>query len=694
VSRTKAALATIVLIALAVYWRTAYPTITWWDSGSYSLVAGTLGVAAPPGSLLLTLLGWPFTQIPFASSPGRTLNLVAACLAAIAVGLVYVVGLRILRQLGVGVAVNTGRMTGATIVGAALGALTFAFTDTLWEHAIKFTPYVLTAVFTALILLTMVRWWQDADLPDAWRAIALLGLLFGLDFSVHRTNALLLPSALAWILIRRPRTLAEPRTWLAGGSAMAVGLAVQLLVAPIAAFTKSPWNWGMPDTWPRFWSYVSLEERGGGFLVQFFPRNSPFWSFQVTDFLRVLGDNFFDLSILGALPAVLALLGLAALWLRDRRFGTAFSIGVFLHAATTVLYFNIPAGYFRPFDRHYLPVCVTISVAAACGLGSVMDTLGGFRATAGRRLIPIAAVIVLLLPGSRLVSNWADHDASRRWFTRDYAANALANLPPNAIYFTIGDNDTFPVQYLQAVEGVRRDVSIVNLNMLNFPTYLDHISRRDPLFAIVQPLGQSYESMARAWTDTTLAIPVSGTAATLGLADDAVISPTISLRAGTTNGSGMLPVDLMVLDVLRANRWRRPITFATTVGSGGMGWLQPYGRLDGTFWRVVPVADPRPVVDLLRDNLLSNEYRGYADSSSLLETPTRAIGMLYHSAFRTLQDAERRAGAFERCRADTARFLAMVPFERLTSPASSADATRSDRCVSSGVSGSPDSHPP
>src|SRR5207244_2163076 len=146
--------------------------------------------------------------------------------------------------------------------------------------------------FRGLVLWTMLRWWEEADHPDAWRWLALLGLLFGLDFSVHRTNALLLPGALIWILLRHPRSLRTPRAWLGGVGGLIAGLAVQLLIIPIAAFTRSPLNFNEPSTLSRFWEYVSLEQRGGGFLVQFLPRNAPFWSVQVTDLFRVLGANF------------------------------------------------------------------------------------------------------------------------------------------------------------------------------------------------------------------------------------------------------------------------------------------------------------------------------------------------------------------------------------------------------------------
>ncbi|HKO15677.1 MAG TPA: DUF2723 domain-containing protein, partial [Gemmatimonadaceae bacterium] len=207
----------VLLMATAVFWRTAYPTITWWDSSGYSLAAATLGVYAPPGSLLLTLLGWPIARLVAGTSAAHALNLLAGVLAGLTVALVYLTATRassIARPAGRMDSprrVSRGTAVGAA-VGTACGALTLAFSGTLWAYAVMFTPYVLSALFTAVILWTMLRWWHSADASHAWLWIGVLGLEFGLDFSVHRTNALLIPGAVAWVLLRRPGAFRSARS--------------------------------------------------------------------------------------------------------------------------------------------------------------------------------------------------------------------------------------------------------------------------------------------------------------------------------------------------------------------------------------------------------------------------------------------------------------------------------------------------
>jgi hypothetical protein len=619
VRRTRPVALVVFVVAVAVYWRTAYPTITWWDSGNYSIAASTLGVASPPGSLLLTLLGWPVAHLPFISSPARALNVFAGILAALASVLVYAVALRTLRLASqTDLRVDAAA---ATIVGAALGALAFAFSNTLWDHAIKFTPYVLTAVFTGLILRTMLRWWENADGPDAWQHLALLGFLFGLDFSVHRTNALLIPAAFMWIVIRRPQTLRMPRAWLGSAGGLVAGIAVQFLVIPMAMVSRSPWNFNTPTTLRRFWEYESISDRGGSFLLQLFPRKAAVWSVQIMDLLRVLGANFVhwtgQVGVLGALPAIAAVFGLIVLWRRERRLGMAFTLLLFAQAATTVIYFNIPANFFRTFDRHYLPVCVTIAVLVAYGLGAAIQWL------ANRRMAAAGAVLVVVVPSAQLVMNWTARDASKRHFTRDYAMNALEALPPNAIYFTAGDNDTWPVMYLQSVEGVRPDVRIVNLSSMYYSTFAEQTLRRDPAFPISPPIHAPKASLG----DSTLRNIVS------------------------TNDS------------------RLPVTFALSA-RGAMNWLAPYGRLDGIFVRVLSSPNPRMERDSVRAQLLGRyNYRGYADSSVQMDDVTRGMAFLYYNAFRDLLKADHASGNDARCRETAAKMLALLPPERVSAPA-------------------------
>lgn len=661
----------VTAIAALVFWRTSYPTIHWWDSAEYSLAAGTLGIVGPPGSLLLTLLGWPVARLPVGSSPAQLLNLLAGALAAVTTGLVYFIAVRLLRFTEP--SSTEGDLRAVPAFGAALGALTFAFGATVWDYAVQFTPYVLSTVFAALILWVMLRWWAEADDPEAWRSIALLGLLFGLDFSVHRTNATLVPPAFAWILLRHPRTLRTPKSLLAGTAGLLLGLAVQLLMIPIGigAMTRSPLFWDAPTNWSQFWDYASMKRLGGGFLLQLFPRKADFWSVQVSDFLRVLGANFFHWNgpagALGVVPAAAALLGLTTLWRRDRRLGIGYTLVLFLQAAMTVLFLNIPANFFRTFDRHYLPVCVTIAVLMSYGFAITVGAAAQLSLKRMRLAAGAVGMLAVVVPLSQVIGNWTRRDASDRYVTKEFATSLLTTLPRDAILFTVGDNDTFPLLYFQAMEGVRQDVTIINLAVANLPAFADELLRRDPSFPLALSSAERAALGARSTPDT-ITIPVAGSAESLGLPVGAKASAAITVTVKPQSGTKFLPADITVLDIVRTNRWRRPVCFATT-GTPSMGWLAPYGRLEGLYYRIVPRLDPPVDIQVLRANLLVHgDYRGFADPTVRLDNEDRTFGLLSHLALTGLLEADRKSGDIRGCRADAAVLLAAIPPERLEMP--------------------------
>lgn len=192
-------------MAFTAYAFTAARTITWWDGSSYALAAFTLGIPGAQGSLLLTILGWLATRVRFVDPVAFQLNLLAALFAALLVGLATWIAIRL----------STPEDRSPCVAEWAAGlvaGLTLAFGLTVWTYAVQFTPYILTALFTALILISALSWWRHATISDEPRRLFMLFLLFGLDFSVHRTNALLLPAALVWVALRRPTAWLWPYT--------------------------------------------------------------------------------------------------------------------------------------------------------------------------------------------------------------------------------------------------------------------------------------------------------------------------------------------------------------------------------------------------------------------------------------------------------------------------------------------------
>ena len=210
---------------------------------------------------------------------------------------------------------------------------------------------------------------------------------------------------------------------------------------------------------------------------------------------------------------------------------------------------------------------------------------------------------------------------------------------------------------------------IINLSVANVPRWPDQLTKRDPSFPLSLSLEQRAALVARPWTDTIAVLPIHGTAEQLGTTAGVAHPDSLTLRIRPQYGDHMLPAEVVLLDIVRTNAWKRPLTFAITGGEGAMEWLKPYGHIEGLYSRIVPVvnapADPR----ILRAHLFDvARYRGFADSSVAVDGVSRTMGMQAYGPLIALLSADAAVGALDACRADRGALLAHLPFDRLGAP--------------------------
>jgi hypothetical protein len=190
---------------------------------------------------------------------------------------------------------------------------------------------------------------------------------------------------------------ASIRSWSAGVAGFFVGLSFQLLLMPLAS--RGPaLNMGNPSNWSRWWHYMSLQDFGGGFLFNFFPRRSGFFESQVSDVIAALGSSFASvegaLLYIGVVPLLLGAYGVISMWQKDARLAVSLVVLFIATVLTTVLYFNIPESYFRPLHRHYLPCLVIFASISAYGAGSAVAQL---RRLGGSRGAALSGMLLALL---------------------------------------------------------------------------------------------------------------------------------------------------------------------------------------------------------------------------------------------------------------------------------------------------------
>ncbi len=644
-------------IAFAAYASTAARTITWWDGSSYPLAACTLGINSAPGSLLLMLIGWVTTRVPLVHPVAFQLNLLAALCASAMVGVVT--------WLSIHLATPEDRAPRPRDIAAGAAAgLTLAFTVTVWGYATQFTPYVLTALFTSLILSTALAWWRRARGSHAPARLFILFLLFGLDFSVHRTNLLLLPAALLWISLRRPRAWRSAAVWSAGLGGLALGLAFHLVLIPIAR-RDPPFNMSDPRDLSRWWSYVTLEQQGGGFLIRLWPRAADPVRVQLGDYLSFLRSNLWPVGspVTGVLPALLAVVGAFAAVRAAPRRGLGL-LGFFLCASLgAVLYFNLPANYFRTMGRHYLPSLVVLAPFVGAGAGAWIGLAAFARGRVRGALALGLGALLALAPIAGWSANRRGCDLSDVRFAESISRDVLASLPPRAFLLTNGDNDTFPLWYLQQVEHVRQDVTVINLPCANTGWYLAQLRRRDPDLAHLLEREQGLDVLGVVnVADSTVTAAVEPGAAT-GLPSGAAAPESVVFRpSGVLYGE-----DRVLLDLLRRNRWRRPVHLAATVTRDRTAWLWPYTRLAGLTYGVVPSADPAVWdIEAPRHALLEVcRYEDVADTTVAMDATSRGLCRNYLAALVQLASSRLARDDAAGCLATLEFLEAHVPPRRL-----------------------------
>lgn len=358
-----------------------------------------------------------------------------------------------------------------------------------------------------------------------------------------------------------------------------------------------------------------------------------------------------------AIPLVLGVVGLVVQQRTDRK---GFAINLFFFLLTgviLVLYLNSPPS--EPRERDYIYVGSYMAFALWVGLGM----LALARILPRRVALALVSMLALAMPAWMAWQNWDDHDRTGRTFQMANARNVLDSCAPGAILFTGGDNDTFPLWYLQDVEGFRTDVRVVVLSYFNTDWYVNQLRRSyydSPPFALtltekdylqygindvlyirpsvkgaidlekyLQLLHEEHPALRvqSGGGDAYNIVPSSFvrlSVDTAGMMHQAGYTP---LPAVTfkVKGSYMTKNTLAFLDVVASNHWKRPVYFNFTSLHSLDLELTEHVIQEGQVYRLAPIeqAGEEPVVDtqLAYRNLIERaDYTNLADANVYFNT--------------------------------------------------------------------------
>lgn len=332
------------------------------------------------------------------------------------------------------------------------------------------------------------------------------------------------------------------------------------------------------------------------------------------------------------LPLLLGLLGLSWQYQRHRNHFWSILALFFFTGVAIILYLNQPPNQPRERDYSYVGSFIVFAIWVGLGVPALAETAQKYLK---RNLdIPIG-FLSLAVPILMAVQNWRSHSRAGNYVPPDSAYNFLISCPPNAILFTNGDNDTFPLWYLQEVEGIRTDVRIVNLSLLNTDWYITQLKYQSPNGAPPLPISIRDElfmgdkAATMPFRSQELRLPIDKAAFLKNYPEgnrftaDAIADTLIwKIPArGSENQSYLLKQDYMTMDIILTNLkegWKRPICFANTLPSFSYMGLQDYLYVRGQVYELLPLKPqgaPRgsiynaPIQDSLTYELLTKVFR-------------------------------------------------------------------------------------
>ncbi len=689
------------VVVLLIYLATLAPTTAFWDTSEYIAAAKVLGIPHPPGNPLFVILAHTFGLLPLAESYAVRINLFAAITSAASAGLWFLVAERWLRAI---VPQRWARYA-AAFGGVLVGATSWTVWN---QSTVNEKVYTLSLLSIALVMWLVVRWGDDEPGTHRDRWLVLIAYVLALTSTNHLMGVLALPALAVYVLWTDWRTVLRPWAivtfyalllaltgdWIAmiqGGTAggvlilltagvlgyalwktprdplvylglvaVIVGISLNYFWLPLRAGQYPPINEGEPvgflsqalqDVLNRVqYGKPPLSQRQATFTAQL----ANFWQYFSWQFARDWGGLA---AVATGLFTLIGLAGLLELWKRDRRAGIA---GIALLATLSVglvFYMNFKYGFSQYPDEPSLPREVrerdyffvgsfaVYGAFVAVGLGALMRRIVEFlddRGTAANRwaaATPVLVVALVPLLGNRITASRANETTPR-----DFAYDMLQSVEPYGILITAGDNDTFPLWYAQEVEGIRRDVTLANLSLMNTRWHLRQLRRRatppfDPTEAAALwkprpaesglPLTDSTGAQSQpmtVWQQPTEPV-FSLTEAQLDSLPEAMQVPSQggvafdSLKIDFGQDIIMLQ-DLATIFLIRDNLGKRPIYFSWSDGGypdQTLG-LNPYLVSQGFVRKLMS----KPVVP--NDSIVLNPSLGYLD----LPRTERLLWDVYH----------------------------------------------------------------
>lgn len=459
----------IFFIAFFSYLFTLTPGIGFHDSGDMIAASFLLGIPHPPGYPFYCLLGKLFSLIPLGNIAYR-LNLMSALAASLTVMMTYLILLktRLLYPLSQGRGnlsfLQKAKELFIQYIPLLAPALIFCWTKSFWEQAVVAEKYTLNALFATVLIYILLKW-QEAINQATGKGIAsallyLFCFTLGLSFTHHLQTIFLVPAAAYLILIanwQRVKPYLKPGFLSKSALLFLLPLCLYLYLL-IRAKAEPLANWGNPSNLSRLLEHITAQAYKGFFSMADLTKN--LWT-HTTQFFP---DQFTTLLIL------IGLFGAFILFMKRKQMFIFLLIILLADIAHSIRY-TIPN-----IEDYYIPGFLVFSIWIGYGLLGLREMINSLKPS----LIPTFSFVFLALPVIPLSIHYSHSDRSDYYLAYDEAMTMLNQLEERAIVITKGDDDLFPIWYLQYIEGRRRDVAVFNMILFTHRWHMEQMKRMHP----------------------------------------------------------------------------------------------------------------------------------------------------------------------------------------------------------------------
>jgi len=618
----------VFVFSFVLFFITKIPTVYWWESGLNVSASYVFGVPNSPGMPVFVLLGRLFSLIPVLGEVALRVNLIIIISAALTVTFVYLIITHIIKNYMKDITIIDGKFIKYS--SGIIGALSLALSYSFWKHSLYTQVHMFSALVTVIILYLLLKFIDTRNIENRKRYLLFISFLIGLDIGILRFSVLLIPVIFLVIYFYERELLKDIYMWSGSLLLFAGGFSIHFILL-IRAYLNPPVNFTDPDTLGKFWYMLSGKQYSNlGFFARIFTRNAEFWNNQFKEiFLRYFGWQFigketgsavFSLKGLFGIPLATGVIGIIYHISKDIKSFLILLVYVFMASVVFMFYRNFTYPLHRDMDHLFLTVYLIFSIWIGLGVFIVLKLFIKLTQKRGFLKDLVYSVFsigfLFFIPGMMFMSNREENNRSSIYIAEDYGANVLNTCEKDAILFTNGDNDTVPLWYNQIVKGVRQDVTVVNLNLLNASWYVLQLKNGDPPLPLDFSDEQINEMSIIPWDKkkTTLNVP-SG----INVMVDSVtqtkeeldVPEKISFNVDPTIGNRFLrKQDYILLNILNTNEWERPVYFSITVQERNFIGLKPYLRADGFAYKLIPFKDMPVVPEILETNLVKKfRYR-------------------------------------------------------------------------------------